>query len=431
MFDENKYRESFSVIHASDNLLSEIEKATYKNVKQKRYIPRVSQIAMVCLALILIPGITVFAYNKMKSVVLFFDGDTTQIEKDIQVVEETAEGSQYRACVDSMLADSYSTILGISIEALSEDAKTELFSENFDIRDVLSFDYGETDASFISMSWKFSDEKDGEAIRNFAVRLDGLGAPNTIRLQVKEDDDSVIELNIDKSVESLSASAISDYKDGDYFIDSCELSATQITYLVTFDEPVQGDKIVEIYLRNADGSLSTLQQLAGNDTEIKIWHEGDPAQNTYRYTQPFSTVINPLSIVGVIMNGVEYSFLDAEYSTKVDIPESMKPFLSPFVERNSTFYAYASDICEKIGASIENSGEKYTIRYLNNTLVFHVGNPKVYLNGDEKETDSSAIMEGDELLIPGNYVDFLSVRKMMYYPEKGNVQPPEYWLITP
>ena len=429
MFDENKYRESFSVIHASDSLLSKIEKNTYIN--PKRYIPKVIRIAMVCLALFLIPGITVFAYNKMKSVVLFFDGDTRPIEDDIQVVEETIEDVQYRAYVDSILADSYSTILGLSIEALSEEARIELFSQNFDIRNVLSFDYDKADASFISMSWKSSGEKDGEAIRNFAVRLDGLGAPNIVRLHIKDDKDSVIELNIDKSVESLSASAFSGYKDKDYFIDSCELSATQITYLVTFGEPVRGDKIVEIYFRKADGSLSSLQQLAGNDTEIKIWHEGNPGQNTYRYTQPFSTVINPLSVVGVIMNGVEYSFLDDEYSTIVDIPETMKPFLSPFIIINNAFYAYANDICEKIGATIENAGEKYTIRYLDNTLVFHIGNPKVYLNGEEKETDTSAIMEGDELLIPGNYVDFLGVRKMMYYPERGNVQPPEYWLITP
>lgn len=431
MFDENKYRESFSVVHASDNLLSRIEKVTYKNKKQKRYILKVIRIAMVCMALILIPGITVFAYNKMKSVFLFFKGDTKLIEENIQTVEESAEGARYRVSVDSILSDSYSTILGLSIEALSEEAKKELFSQEFDVRDVLCFDYEETDVSFVSMSWKSSVEKKGETIRSFAIRLDGLGAPNTVKLYVKEDKDSVIELSIDKTIDSLSAIALPDYKKGDYFITSCELSATQITYVVSFDEPVQGDKIVEIYFRKSDGSLITLQQLAGNDTEIKMWNEGDFEQNNYRYTQSFSTVINPLSVVGVVMNGVEYSFLDDEYSTEVDIPETIKPFLSPFVERNSTFYVYANDICEKMGATIENVGDEYTINYLNNTLIFFVGNPNIYLNGEEKQLDASAIMEGDELLIPGNYVDFLGVRKKMYYPERGNVRPPEYWLITP
>ena len=436
MFDEKKYRESFSAVHASDTLLSEIEKATSKKAankktKRKRYIPRTVQTALVCLALILIPGITVFAYGKIKSVLLYFKGDTGLIEEEVRTLEETAQGEQYRVHVDSMLADSQSTVLGLSIEALSDEAEKKLFSQAFDIRYVVRFDYEGSDAAFISMSWKSSKEAENESIRSFAVRLDGLGAPNTVKLYVKDGKASPIVLNIDTTVEKLSACALPDYKNGDYFISSCELSATQISYVVSFDEPVKGDKIVEIYFRNADGSLCTLQQLAGNETDISFWTVGEPEENTYRYTQPFSTLINPLSVSGVIMNGVEYSFPDNEYVAEVDIPKNLKPFLSPFVEKNNTFYAYAGDICDNLDALIENAEGKYSIRYRDNTLEFSVGSPNVYLNGEEKIWNASAVMEGDEVLIPGDFIDLLGVRRQMYYPQKGEVQPPEYWLITP
>ncbi len=88
MFDEKKYQESFSVIHASSNLLSGIQNATDK--KRERLAPKAIRIAIVCLALVLIPAVTVFAYNCFESVILCFDGDAEVIEQDIRVVEETA-----------------------------------------------------------------------------------------------------------------------------------------------------------------------------------------------------------------------------------------------------------------------------------------------------------------------------------------------------
>lgn len=429
MFDEKKYRETFSAVHASSNVLAELEKITHK--QRKRYIPKAIQIAFCCLALVLMPVATVLAFNYFKSVSLYFDGDIKLIESDIQVIDETVEEAEYKVHVDSILADSYSTILGLSIEALSDEAANKLTSQEFDIRDIICFDYEGADTSFISMSYKMYNINADESTRNFAIRLDGLGAPNTIRLYIKNNEESAIELNIEEPVEMLSATALPDYKNDDYFITSCELSSTQITYQIVFDEPVQGDKIVEIYFRKADGSLITLQQLAGNETEIKFWYEGEPEQNTYRYTQAFSTLINPLSIVGVVMNGVEYSFVDDDYSVGVDIPETLKPFLSPFVEKNSTFYVYAYDVCEKLGATIENVDDKYTINYLDNTMQFSIDDNVLYINGEEKSMESSAIIAGEELLIPSNYINCLGARIMMYYPEKGKVQSPNEWLITP
>lgn len=162
MFDEKKYQESFSVIHASSNLLSSIQNATDK--KRERFAPKAIRIAIVCLALVLMPTVTIFAYNCFKSVFLCFDGDAELIEQDIRVIEETAADVQYEVYVDSLLADSYSTIPGLSIEALADESACTWFSQKFDVRDRLSFDYEGTAASFMSMSYKASDRTDRKSI---------------------------------------------------------------------------------------------------------------------------------------------------------------------------------------------------------------------------------------------------------------------------
>jgi hypothetical protein len=55
----------------------------------------------------------------------------------------------------------------------------------------------------------------------------------------------------------------------------------------------------------------------------------------------------------------------------------------------------------------------------------------LYINGEEKSMESSAMLDGEELLIPSNYINCLGARIMMYYPDKGKVHSPNEWLITP
>ena len=132
------------------------------------------------------------------------------------------------------------------------------------------------------------------------------------------------------------------------------------------------------------------------------------------------------------MNGVEYSFDDGDHHNEVDIPETLRPFLSAFIEKISTFYVNAYDVCEKLGATIKNDDGNYAIRYLNNTIEFSLGEYKLYLNGEERDMGGAvAMLDGDELLLPCRYIDSLGARISMYYPEKGRVHPPEEWLITP
>ena len=239
---------------------------------------------------------------------------------------------------------------------------------------------------------------------------------------------------VGKNTLTASALPLPKYKNDDYFITSCELSASQITYLVDFDEPVEGDRIVEIYFRKEDGSLVTLQQLGENVVSSHFSHEGDPAFKRYRYTYTFSNMIDTSPIVAVVMNGVEYSFTDHFYHKEVDVPETLRPFLSPYTEKDDTYYVYAYDVCEKLGATLQYDEGDYTICYLNNTIGFSLGKDKIYLNGEERDMGgAAAILEGDELLLPDKYIECLGVSIKRFYPtgRKSRSHSPDEWLITP
>lgn len=132
------------------------------------------------------------------------------------------------------------------------------------------------------------------------------------------------------------------------------------------------------------------------------------------------------------MNGMEYSFFDEEYVVPVEIPDSMRPFTTTFVEMNEVFYFYADDVCEHIGAVMEKDGEKYSIRYLGRTIEFQLNDESILVDGEERVLTVTAKFKGQDLLLPKEYFSILGVRDTMYYPQRGgSVQAPDSWLVTP
>ena len=184
----------------------------------------------------------------------------------------------------------------------------------------------------------------------------------------------------------------------------------------------------------ADGSLKTLSQLCGKATSMNSRNTAlatGVQENSYLYTTTFRTLIDPLQISGILMNGMEYSFLDPNDVVPAEVPVAMRPFLTPFVEMNDSFYFYAYDVCEHIDASIEKLGEQYTIRYLDKIFSFTPENRTVTLNGEVYDLDYPATYDNNSLCLSGDCFTLLGLKHSMYYPENGPVHAPENWLVTP
>lgn len=430
MFDAKKYQEVFSEIHAPKDMVSKINNEIQK--ESKKYKSKALRVAVACIAILLIPAGTVYAYNYLKSALIYHEGKVELIEPAIQVVDETIQEEKYIIHVDSVLSDAHSTIVGLTLEAKSDKAKEDLNSQEFDIREIIRFDYEVANTTPVSMTCVSADVADNDAMRSFAIRFDGIEVPNTLSIYLEGQIDDAIALGIESQIDDLSVIAKPLEENTDYFIQSCNLNATRVEFEVTFAEPIQGDKIIEIYFRMADGSLKTLPQLAGNTAERMCWLVTDATPNTYRYTENFETLIEPLSVRSVVMNGMEYSFFDDEYAVAVEIPDSMRPFTTPFVEMDEVFYFYASDVCERIGASMESEGEKYIINYLGKTIEFRLNDDKILVDGEEQILIAGATFNGQDLVLPRDFFSILGVRDTMYFPQRGgSVQAPDSWLVTP
>ena len=432
MFDKDTYKETFSSLHASAETLEEVMKMTHEN--KKIFSTKKLRALPVCAVVIALLTCTAFAVYYATTVLTYFNGDTTLIEPDIQAVNEVQKQGEYLLNVDSTLSDAHNTVIGLTIEALTDDAVTVLTNEKFRPTDILRFDPENSDG-LISVTYTAVPAKEGSTKRSISVQLAGVGSPNTLRLYLDgSPDEEAIALTLDKQIESLSVVAVPTSEISDYFIRSCELNATGLTLEVTFEAPVKADKIVEFYFRMADGSLKTLSQLCGKATNMNFRNTAlvtGVQENTYLYTATFRTLIDPLQISGILMNGMEYSFIDPDYIVPAEVPSTMRPFLTPFVEVNDVFYFFAYDVCDHIGASIEKDGEQYTIRYLDKTFSFTPENRAATLNGELHDLDYPATYENNDLILSGELFALLGLKNSMYYPENGPVRAPENWLVTP
>lgn len=426
------YKQTFSSLHASVETLEEVTKMTSEN--KKAFSIKKLRILPVCAAVIVLLVCTGFAFYYANTALAYFNGDTTLIEPDVQTVDEAQQQGEYMLNVDSILSDAHNTVIGLTIEALTDDAVTTLTNEKFRLTDILRFEPENSDG-LVFVTYTAVPAEADSAKRSFSVHLAGVGAPNTLRLYLDgSSNEEAIVLTLDKQIESLSVVAVEPSEINNYFIRSCQLNATGLTLEVKFEDSVKGDEIVEFYFRMADGSLKTLSQLCGEATNMNFRNAAlvtGVQENSYLYTTTFRTLIDPLQISGIVMNGMEYSFLDSNYVVPAEVPATMRPFLSPFVEINDAFYFYAYDVCEHIDASIEKSGEQYTIRYLDKVLSFTPENKTVTLNGESYDIGFPATYKNDNLCLSRDCFTLLGLNNSMYYPENGPVHAPENWLVTP
>ena len=429
---KNTYKDTFSSLHASAETLEEVMKMTQEN--KKAFSTKRLRVLPVCAVVTALLICTAFAIYYANTVLTYFNGDTTLIEPNVQAVDEVQQQGEYMLNVDSILSDAHNTVIGLTIEALTDDAATTLTNERFRPTDILRFDPESSDG-VVSVTYTAVPSEADSVKRSFSIHLAGVGAPNTLRLYLdSSSDEEAIVLTLDKQIESLSVTAVEPSEINNYFIRSCELNATGLTLEVKFEDSVKGDKIVEFYFRMADGSLKTLSQLCGKATGVNSRNTAlstGVQEHAYLYTTTFRTLIDPLQISGILMNGMEYSFLDSNCVVPAEVPTTMRPFLTPFVEINDSFYFYAYDVCEHIDASIEKDGEQYTIRYLDKTFSFTPENKTATLNGELYDLDHPATCENNNLCLSGECFALLGLGQSMYYPENGPVHAPENWLVTP
>lgn len=381
---------------------------------------RVYMIAVAAALIAALAGTALAVYYR-KTALSYFDGDTSQIEPAVQQVDQTSEQGSYRLHVDSVLSDAHNTILGLTLEAVDEDSQGALWAEDFVLLHVVMFEAEQANSLTYLPTFRETSSESGSSQRCFSIRLTGIGAPNTLHIYLAgEPKESGITLALVEQLKSLTATAEEPTGEEEYYIRSCLLNEIGIILTVDFREQVRGDKIVELYFRTADGSIKTLSQIAGS--RMYPYAESIPGTDDleFSYKYSFVTPIDLLSVSGVIMNGKEYSFLEPNKVEPVEVPQTLRPFLTPFAEKEDRFWANLSDVCRHLGAEMEIGDEICVVRYLDRVVTISLKDDNVYFDGKDIFVSSNEIWDAFALNIS------------MYYPQMGGpVQAPKDWLIMP
>ena len=412
--------------------------------KKRQSHTRVFVVA-VCTALMIALMGTAFAAYYKATALRIFNGNTAPIEPAVQPVDILVEEPEYRIHVDSVLSSSLSTVIGLTLEGLTDEAVEKMNDKHFQLTDVLVIFPDRSDMG-INYNYRYFAIEANDSARQYSILL-SVGAPNTLRLWLRDNlEEEVAILHLEENIETLSVVASPTTENTDYFIRLCQINSTGITLEVEFAEPVKGDKFIEFCFRMSDGSLKTLSQLLGTPTRMNISILKNTTENTYRYSATAYELIDPLSVTGVLMNGMEYSLYDPDYAELAEIPSNLRPFLTPFIELQSAsifpgetefeferaFYFSAEDVCSHIGAALEQNGSQYIIRYQDRVLTVSPGSILILFNGEQRELEAPVILKEDSLLLPRGVASLLLLTADMYYPTKGGaVQAPDYWLITP
>lgn len=401
-----------------------------RSQKKRQGHTRVFVVAVCTAVMIALMGTAFAAYYKATALKIF-NGDTAPIEPAVQPVDILVEEPEYRIHVDSVLSSSLSTVIGLTLEGLTDEAVEKMNDKHFQLTDVLLI-FPDSSDTGINYNYRHFTIEAKDSARQYSILL-SVGAPNTLRLWLRDNlEEEVAILHLEESIETLSVVALPTVENTDYFIRSCQINSTGIALEVEFAEPVKGDKTIEFCFRMADGSLKTLSQLFGTPKRMNSSILKNTTENTYRYSATAYALIDPLSVTGVLMNGMEYSFLDPDYVEPAEIPSNLRPFLSPFIEVNQAFYLSAEDVCNHIGATLEKNGDQYTLCYLDRVLILYPDSTQVLLNGEGKELDFAPVEQEGTLLLPRGVASLLLLTADMYYPTMGGpVQAPDYWLITP
>ena len=126
---KNTYKDTFSSLHASAETLEEVMKMTKEN--KKTFSTKRLRVLPICAIVTALLICTAFAIYYANTALTYFNGDTTLIEPDVQAVDEVQKQGEYMLNVDSILSDAHNTVIGLTIEALTDDAAAKLINERF------------------------------------------------------------------------------------------------------------------------------------------------------------------------------------------------------------------------------------------------------------------------------------------------------------
>ena len=336
----------------------------------------------------------------------YFKGDTSSAKPLVDHEVRSISDKDYTLTVESSVSDSTTALLLVRVDALTEESRAFMFSDDFNGMDTWSIypllpEENDGDDASTPSSWGVGYSELGElrtessTFWRFDVDLAGATALR-VRLGYMEEGAALeFDLNpaesvtVDIGATGPGAPTLDNARGGDITVHSVTLSPLTCQIEATIVDPDREADPLLFFLME-DGTLITSGQSLTSVSALRIRGE------TWSFHYRFQSVMDLSQLAAVVFDGTAYP-LDGGEPYAVEIDPKLYPFQIPLMDpitEEGGFALPVEDLCRALGASYEwtEDNQTATCTYRDTTIILTVGSSTVLVNGEPVDLDEPVVL---------------------------------------
>lgn len=339
----------------------------------------------------------------------FFQGDTSSAEALVDREVRSISDKDYTLTIESSVSDDSSALLLVRVDALTEEAKNFMFSDDFNGMDTWSIHPllpEENGGSSMPSSWSVGYSEleelrtESSTFWRFDVDLTGATALR-VRLGYMEDG-AALEFNltpaesvtVDVDATGPGAPTLDNSRGGDLTVHSVTLSPLTCQVEATIADPDREADPLLFFLMQ-DGTLLTTGQSLTSVSAQRI--QGERWSFLYR----FQSVMDLSQLAAVVFDGTAYP-LDGGKPYAVETDPKLYPFYLPLMDPITEEGGYilpVEALCQALGTSYEwdEEAQSATCTYRDITIVLTVGSSTALVDGKPEDLGEPVVLQDGTL----------------------------------
>ena len=365
-----------------------------------------------------------WAVNQFNVLDAVFEGDTTIAQPMADNQPRQVSDGNFTLTVASSVSDGRTAYLLVQVEALTDQAKERLFSDEFIHMDTFSvrpiWKNPEEDLYIRGVGMKEEKSQNTENSRVWSMDVDmDVDRVQGVRLRLYDmAKDLAVETPLTPAesvavpigAEGPGAPNLENGLGGQIQIEKISLSPFTCRVESAYDAERQSADPL-LFFRMKDGSLRTQSQMmeftsGGVEEE---WEYGENWISNYQ----FKSVQDLSQIQAIVVFGMEYP-LDGGQAKPAQIDQKLMPFRIDFDEtmvqrlgENNGYAMPIAQVCQGLGAEYrwDQDSQTATCRYRDTEIIFTLGSDIALVNGQKEKLEGAPELRRGQLMISPLYLD--------------------------
>ena len=373
----------------------------------------------------------------------YFKGDTSSAKPLVDHEVRSVSDKDYALTVESSVSDSTTALLLVRVDALTEESRAFMFSDNFNSMDTWSIypllpEENDGDDASTPSSWGvgYSDLRElrteSSTFWRFDVDLAGATALR-VRLGYMEEGAALEfdltpaeSVTVDIGATGPGAPTLDNARGGDITVHSVTLSPLTCQVKATIADPDEEADPLLFFLME-DGTLITSGQSLTSVSAQRI--QGERWSFHYR----FQSVMDLSQLAAVVFDGTAYP-LDGGEPYAVEVDPKLYPFQIPLMDPITEEGGYAlpvEDLCLALDASYEWKEDTQTAActYRDTTIVLTVGSSTALVDGEPVDLGEPVVLRDGILGVSWKLSELWGLDATAAYNETQTERT--YWVVIP